>query len=67
MSMFGKDRDEEYQDYLNGDGSMFGKMDRQEFDSIKDRALEIHTGLTMGTFERDEKVWEEVKKLKENE
>lgn len=66
MGIFnGKDIDEEYKDYLNEDGSIFGKMDREEFDRIKNRAKEIADGTFLGTFERDENIWEEVKKIKE--
>ena len=65
MGLFsGGDDDDRYDDYLK-DGSMFGKMDRQEWQSIQDRAKEIDSGLVLGTFERDERVWEEVKRLRE--
>ena len=65
MSMFRKDRDERYQEYLESDGSMFGKMDREEFDRIEDQAEEIASGLTMGTFNKDERVWDRVRQIKE--
>jgi hypothetical protein len=63
--MFEKDKDERYQDYLESDGSMFGKMDKDEWDQIDKQAEEIVSGETMGTFQRDERVWERVKKIKE--
>lgn len=65
MSIFSKDIDEEYQDYLNSDGSMLGKKDFEEFKRIKDRAFEIHSGFASGTFENDEDVWAEVRKLED--
>jgi hypothetical protein len=67
MGMFGgKDDDEEYFDYLK-EGSMFGKKDREEWQSKRDRAREIASGLVSGIFERDEEVWEEVEKIKEQD
>lgn len=59
------DDDEAYQKYLESDGSMFNKMDREEFQSIRDRAAEIHSDLVTGTFERDERVWDRVNELSE--
>jgi hypothetical protein len=63
MSIFKKDK--EYQDYLE-DGSIFGKMDKQEWDGLYDRADEIDSGLASGLFERDERVWEIIKKKREH-
>jgi len=65
MGMFGGgDSDEKYDDYLK-DGSMFGKMDRSEWEQRERRAQEIASGEVMGTFERDEKIWERVKEIQE--
>lgn len=60
-----KDRDEEYSEYLNDRPMIGSKMDREEFNRFKNHAEEIADGTVMGTFERDEKVWDEVRKIKE--
>lgn len=63
MRHFGDD-DEELQD----DGPMFGGSERREERARKlERAKEIASGLVLGTFERDEEVWEMVKELKAKE
>lgn len=62
--MFGDDDDCEYEKYLN-EGSMFGKMDREEWQNKQDRAREISSGFSSELFERDEGVWERVKKLED--
>ncbi len=62
MGFFGDDSDSEYQTYLE-DGSMFGKMDRDEWDQIQERAMEISTGFSNGVFEKDERVWEQVRRI----
>jgi hypothetical protein len=68
MSIFGrKSTEEAYEDYLNEDGSMFGKKDFEEFKQIKERAQEISDGTTSGLFEKDEDVREEVNNIKEKE
>lgn len=62
MSIFGKRDDDELED---DDCSMFGGADRYEEKKRKmERAKEIASGITMGTFERDEEVWDMVKKIK---
>jgi len=62
---FGSSFDED--DYLNDDdGSMFGASERrEERESKLRRAKEIASGLTLGTFERDDDVWDLVKKIKD--
>lgn len=63
MSMFGCKSDEEaYEEHL-AEGSMFSRTDFQEFCSIREQAREIHSGFVSGMFQKDERVWEEVKRL----
>jgi hypothetical protein len=65
MSIFSKDVDEMYDEYLEKEGSMFGKMDKQEFERKVERAEEIASGFASGLFERDEEVWEHVRRIKD--
>lgn len=49
------------------DSSMFGGAERREEKQKKlQRAKDIADGTTMGTFERDQEVWDMVKKIKES-
>lgn len=53
---------------LDDDSGMFGGSERYEERKRQwERAKEIASGLVMGTFERDDKVWEYVNKIKETE
>lgn len=45
--------------------SMPNSEDREEYRRKYDRAQEIASGITMGTFERDEEVWELVTQIKD--
>lgn len=61
MSMFSKDDDDS-----EDDGPMFGGAERHEARQAKrERAKEIASGLVSGFLERDEEVWEEVKKIED--
>lgn len=61
MGFFGDD-DDDFQD----DGPMFGASERYEERRQKlERAKEIASGLVLGTFERDEEVWQMVRDIKE--
>jgi hypothetical protein len=63
MSMFGRDDDDDLKD---DDGPMFGGAERYEKrKAAKERAREIASGISSGLFEKDEQVWEEVKKIKD--
>lgn len=59
MSIFNKDN---YDDFENHDGSILSYKNK---DKIKERATEIASGFVSGLFEKDEEVWEEVRKIKE--
>lgn len=64
--MVGGMKDDE--DLLSDDGPMFGGAERREERVRKlERAKEIASGLVLGTFERDEEVWDLVRKIKEKE
>lgn len=64
MNMFARDDDEEL---LEDDGSIFGRSEHYERrKQALERAREIHSGLVSGLFEKDELVWEFVKKLDKN-
>jgi hypothetical protein len=64
MSIFSRNDDDELLDDF--DGNMFARNSSYEERKSKlERAREIHSGLVMGTFERDEEVWDFVKKLDE--
>ena len=54
-------------DYLNDDdGPMFGGAERREERERKlERAKEIASGLVLGTFERDEEIWDLTKRIKD--
>jgi hypothetical protein len=53
-------------DDFEDEGPMFGGSERYEERKQKlERAKEIDSGLIMGTFDKDEEIWEMVKKLKE--
>lgn len=61
MRMFGGSDDDDIED----DGPMFGGADRYEEKKEKmRRAKEIASGETSGMFERDDEVWDMVKKIK---
>jgi hypothetical protein len=54
-------------DLLEDDGPIFGGANRYEERKEKlKRAKEIVSGDSMGTFERDEEVWDMVEKLKDD-
>lgn len=62
MSMFNRGDDDDQDEDVN----MFCRRSREEKDRAKERAREIHSGLSSGLFERDEDVLEELKKLKDD-
>lgn len=66
MSMFNKGSDDNDDDDF--DGNMFSRRDSYEERQAKRvRAQEIASGLTCGTFERDEEVWKMVAELREKQ
>lgn len=68
MKFFGGQDDSD--NNSDSDRPMFGASLRDESDSRESklrRAHEIASGMTMGTLERDEEVWELVRQIKEGE
>lgn len=71
MGFFGLGDDGWEEDYLSGkdDGPCFpcsaATEERSEREIRLRTAKDIASGISMGTFERDEKIWELVSRLKE--
>lgn len=59
----GKDKEERYKDYLDSGG----KKDSEEWNRIENAAEDIASGWVVGTFCRDEEIWERVKEIRERE
>lgn len=64
--LFSGDLDDEYEDAMS-DRSMFNMEDKYEWMRRRERAEEIASGFSPGLFERDERIWEQVKKIEDGQ